>query len=94
MLRFFLFFPFVLCPGIAFGRLHNAAPIRIACLGASITCGVTLDDPLHNSYSGQLQTMPGESYRVTNYGVRGSTMLKKVIFPCCMSAAMLMKMCQ
>ena len=52
-------------------------PVRITCIGASITEGATTADPSRDSYPAQLQRMLGNAYAVSNYGVSGCTMLKK-----------------
>lgn len=54
-------------------------PIKIACVGNSITQGPGRDNP--NSYPGQLQTLLGTSYLVQNFGVSGRTLLRKGDFP-------------
>ncbi|MDB5110321.1 MAG: hypothetical protein JWR67_1435 [Mucilaginibacter sp.] len=52
-------------------------PVKIACIGASITYGATIANREQNSYPAQLQKMLGSNYTVTNYGVSGTTMLRK-----------------
>ncbi|HKK17389.1 MAG TPA: GDSL-type esterase/lipase family protein [Opitutales bacterium] len=52
-------------------------PIRIACVGDSITFGAGVEDRPKNNYPAQLQAMLGEGYEVKNFGVSGATMLKK-----------------
>jgi lysophospholipase L1-like esterase/dienelactone hydrolase len=56
-------------------------PIKVACIGASITYGATIPDREQNSYPAQLQKMLGNKYEVTNYGVSGTTMLRKGNLP-------------
>jgi lysophospholipase L1-like esterase len=51
--------------------------IKVACIGASITYGATIENREQNSYPAQLQKMLGDKYQVTNYGVSGTTLLKK-----------------
>ncbi|MDB4902945.1 MAG: hypothetical protein JWQ63_2226 [Mucilaginibacter sp.] len=51
--------------------------IKVACIGASITYGARIDNREQNSYPAQLQKMLGNNYEVTNYGVSGTTLLKK-----------------
>jgi lysophospholipase L1-like esterase/dienelactone hydrolase len=53
----------------------------VACIGASITYGATIPNREQNSYPAQLQRMLGSNYEVTNYGVGGTTMLRKGNFP-------------
>ncbi|MEJ0103912.1 MAG: hypothetical protein WDO19_15715 [Bacteroidota bacterium] len=45
--------------------------IKIACIGNSITYGAYIDNREQNSYPAQLQTLLGNKYEVTNYGVNG-----------------------
>jgi lysophospholipase L1-like esterase len=51
--------------------------IKVACIGASITYGARIENREQNSYPAQLQKMLGNNYEVTNYGVSGTTLLKK-----------------
>ncbi|HVW98246.1 MAG TPA: GDSL-type esterase/lipase family protein [Mucilaginibacter sp.] len=50
---------------------------RIACVGASITYGATLQQPGVQSYPAQLQRLLGSGYQVSNFGVSSATMLRK-----------------
>lgn len=52
-------------------------PIRIACIGNSITYGSGIADRNQNSYPAQLQAMLGKGYQVWNFGVGGTTLLNK-----------------
>ena len=56
-----------------------AEPIKIACVGDSITQGVGAKSGL--SYPAQLQALLGDGYQVGNFGVSGRTLLKKGDFP-------------
>ena len=56
---------------------QTASKIKIACIGASITEGVGLENRKTQSYPAQLQASLGEGYEVVNYGVSGCTMLRK-----------------
>ncbi len=51
--------------------------VKVVCLGDSITFGARLDNPSEDSYPAQLQKMLGDPYQVTNFGVGGSTLLRK-----------------
>jgi acyl-CoA thioesterase I len=53
----------------------SAAPIRVACVGDSITAGVGASHG--NDYPAQLGRMLGPQYTVKNFGVAGSTLLKR-----------------
>lgn len=52
-------------------------PIRVACVGDSITMGVGTKVPAQESYPAQLQAMLGPRWEVQNFGVGGRTMLRK-----------------
>lgn len=54
---------------------------KIICIGASITEGARIENPEINSFPGQLQTLLGEEYLVLNFGVSGTTMLRKGDLP-------------
>lgn len=54
------------------------AKIKVACVGNSITFGLTLPDSTREalSYPGRLQTMLGDNYEVGNFGHSGSTLMR------------------
>src|ERR1700748_2363999 len=56
-------------------------PVKVACVGASITYGAFIPDREQNCYPAQLQKMLGDKYQVTNYGVSGTTMLRNGNLP-------------
>ncbi len=58
-----------------------SSPIRVACIGNSITKGSTIPDRPRDSYPSQLQRMLGDHWIVRNFGVGGRTMLKKGDYP-------------
>jgi lysophospholipase L1-like esterase len=51
-------------------------PIRVACIGDSITFGHRIADPEHNSYPAQLAALLGRNWQVRNFGVNGAAALK------------------
>lgn len=51
--------------------------IKVACVGNSITYGLTLENPEKDSYPAQLQLLLGEGYEVGNFGKSGATLLNK-----------------
>ena len=53
------------------------SPVRVACIGNSITYGDGIQDRDHNSYPAQLQRMLGPGWEVKNFGVGGATLLRK-----------------
>jgi lysophospholipase L1-like esterase len=67
-------FPGIFC-------LAQKEPIRIACIGNSITYGYLLNNPELDSYPGQLNSMLGSDFDVRNFGVSSRTMLKKGDYP-------------
>jgi lysophospholipase L1-like esterase len=56
-----------------------AEPIKVACVGDSITQGAGARPG--QSYPSQLQALLGDGYQVGNFGVSGRTLLKKGDFP-------------
>lgn len=65
---------------IAFASISLAqSPIKIACVGNSITQGPGRDNP--DSYPLQMQAILGEAYEVVNFGVSGRTLLRKGDYP-------------
>jgi acyl-CoA thioesterase-1 len=52
-------------------------PIRVACVGDSITYGYGIADRERNSYPAQLQSLLGDRWEVRNFGVNGATALKR-----------------
>ncbi len=58
-----------------------AKPVRIACVGDSITFGAGLKDRDHDSYPAWLGRWLGDGWNVRNFGVNGATMLTKSDLP-------------
>ena len=54
-----------------------AEPLRVACVGNSITYGYGLSNPATESYPAQLQTLLGQNYNVRNFGHSGATLLSR-----------------
>ena len=52
-------------------------PIRVACIGDSITNAASTGAREKTAYPAQMQVMLGAGFDVKNYGVGGATMLKK-----------------
>jgi acyl-CoA thioesterase-1 len=50
-------------------------PIRVACIGNSITFGSGVENRPANCYPNQMQRLLGEKYEVQNFGVSGATLL-------------------
>lgn len=56
-------------------------PIKVACIGNSITYGAGITDRPRDSYPSQLARMLGEKWEVRNFGISARTMLKKGDYP-------------
>jgi len=54
-------------------QIITASPIKVACVGTSITFGAVMPNAKQNSYPVQLQSYLGDGYKVINFGVSGST---------------------
>ena len=57
--------------------LNRMDPVRVACVGDSITQGVGIANQHRDSYPGLLQQMLGANYEVRNFGYSGRTLLDK-----------------
>jgi lysophospholipase L1-like esterase len=57
-------------------RAAGPEPVRVACVGDSITYGFAIDDREHKSYPAQLAVLLGAGYEVKNFGVSAATLLK------------------
>ncbi len=53
----------------------SARPLRVACIGDSITEGAGTSDPATQSYPAQLAALLGAGYEVRNFGKGGATLL-------------------
>ncbi|MDE6691836.1 MAG: hypothetical protein K2K05_00440, partial [Muribaculaceae bacterium] len=51
-------------------------PVRVACIGNSITYGLRVEDRENNAYPFKLQKMLGPGYEVRNFGNSGATLLR------------------
>jgi len=63
-----------------FSALPHEKPVRVACIGNSITAGFGIKDST-KKYPRQLGDLLGGKYLVKNFGVSGRTMLKKGDYP-------------
>jgi len=57
---------------VLFGNVQAADPVRVACLGDSITAGATVNSATQ-SYPAQLQKMLGDGFVVKNFGQGGAS---------------------
>lgn len=53
-------------------RTHKWRPIRVACIGDSITAGAGLANPATESYPARLQQRLGDGFQVENFGHSGT----------------------
>lgn len=60
---------------------NQEKPVRVACVGNSITFGAGIHNRDRDSYPAQLSQMLGQDYEVRNYGVSARTLLKKGNLP-------------
>ena len=58
-----------------------AEPVKIACVGDSITFGAAIQDRENRNYPLQLGKLLGDGYAVRNFGVNGATLLKQGDLP-------------
>lgn len=67
---------FVLCTIVQTTALaEETSPIRVACLGDSITAGARVDAK-SESYPARLQELLGDNFEVRNFGIGGATLIK------------------
>jgi len=79
----FLFGAFILFSS----AISAAGPLRVACVGDSITFGAGLKDRAHNAWPVRLAAWMGPGYDVRNFGSSGTTMLKHSDRPYVLSKA-------
>lgn len=73
MRKIVLSYLLVLCSLVAVAQ----TPVRVACVGNSITYGAGIENRERDAYPAQLQRMLGEGYVVGNFGKSGGTLLNK-----------------
>lgn len=74
-------FPILLLFVLLFSACKSTAPLKVACIGNSITYGYGLKNPRHDSYPAVLSRMLGKKYEVRNFGISARTMLMKGDLP-------------
>lgn len=74
------FFILLLCAAFSF-TLSARVPLRIACVGDSITFGACIDDREQNCYPTQLQRLMGDAYEVRNFGFSARVMTNAGDYP-------------
>lgn len=54
----------------------QTSPIKVACIGNSVTYGYLLNNPAKESYPSVLQNLLGDKFVVNNFGLSGATLLR------------------
>ena len=73
---YWLFVGFAICACAQPAALaEEASPIRVACLGDSITAGARVNAK-SESYPARLQKILGDNFEVCNFGIGGATLIK------------------
>ena len=63
------------------GTVRADEPVRVACVGNSITQGVGTRNQYQDSYPGVLRQLLGQGYDVRNFGYSGRTALRRGDYP-------------
>src|SRR3954469_2126961 len=79
----FCFFAGCSAPSVQKGNAPPAAamPLRLACVGDSITDGYQMPDKAHFSYPAQLGRLLGAEWEVRNFGASGATLTRHTGYP-------------
>ncbi len=75
------FFALFFLPFSIIAQKQEQNPIKVACIGNSITYGSGVSNRENNAYPAQLQNILGDKFVVKNFGVSGRTLLKKGDYP-------------
>lgn len=70
---------FLLASGISVAE--EPVPVKVACIGDSITAGHGVEKRNQNCYPAQLQKLLGAKYQVRNFGVSGAAIQKHALRP-------------
>ena len=76
-LTFIILLAGVCFEGFAKKKKAEQTPIKVGCIGNSITYGYNVEDREVNSYPARLQRLLGDGYQVDNFGKSGATLLRK-----------------
>lgn len=69
--------PFLLAAVLFLAACGPKTPVKVACVGDSITAGATIEHPETDGYPARLQALLGEGFEVRNFGFSGRTLLNK-----------------
>src|SRR5689334_12958 len=64
-------------PSLPLRESDFPSPIRLACVGDSITYGHLIPNREQTSYPSQLQVLLGPKWQIGNFGRNGATVLRK-----------------
>ncbi len=67
----------IVCAPVGGAQAAADEPVRVACVGDSITFGACVEGREKNCYPAVLDRLLGEGYEVRNFGVNGATLLKQ-----------------
>lgn len=81
MKRQFCIYLFLLCISCLGTVAQEKKPVKVACIGNSITHGSGVKNRFQDSYPGILSQWLGEGYDVRNFGVSGRVLLNKGDYP-------------
>ncbi len=75
------FFILVVAIAVLHSGFAQTKPVKIACVGNSITYGAGIENRTQNSCPAQLGALLGQTYEVRNFGVNGATLLQNGNIP-------------
>lgn len=81
MKTFFSMVALIICTSLFSNAADDAAPVRVACVGDSITYGAGVAGREANCYPVVLGKLLGAKYETKNFGVSGATLLKQGDMP-------------
>jgi lysophospholipase L1-like esterase len=77
MIKSIYFFIVISLTSFLFLGCYSKKPIKVACVGDSITFGARLEHPDKDSYPAKLQEFLGKEYDVVNFGISSCTVIRK-----------------
>ena len=70
-----------LCMSLGARPKKRVVPVKVACIGNSVTYGTGLENPEADSYPTQLQGLLGPGFEVGRFGKPGATLLRRAYRP-------------
>lgn len=65
------------CMTLSAAWVSAVEPVKVACVGNSVTYGMRVENREHNCYPARLAQLLGEGYDVRNFGKSGATLLSR-----------------